>query len=165
MKERMEADNAVRRSMLLTEKERNYSESELQSIFMNIAQAKLDIINIQQNKYSRISHSLKKSLDSKNAELWQAIKDIDYDKVKELTKEKSYDSIIIPIISFVIYKKESTWSLSDKEKIVVDILNQAYTAYPYGYIKVTLDDTGINSYISDKELSKIDHKVSVSLDI
>lgn len=104
-------------------------------------------------------------IENENIELWKAIKKRDYSKLKSSSKDKSYDLIIRPIILSVIFNKKNAWLISDKEEIILDVLNQAYTAYPYGYIKVALEETGINSYIGDNDLSLINDKVSISLKI
>lgn len=153
----------IKRSEKLTNKDINYSRKELGSIYLNIVSAKSDILNITQEQLNSISIALKKAVEAKDQELWKAIVSNNYKQLQELTKDESYDSIIRPIILRVVFEEENAWSLSDKDEIVFDFLNQSFTSYPFGYIKVVLDDKGVNSYITDKELSKLNSKVLSSL--
>ncbi len=145
------------------ERDIDYSYSEIQSIFLNISNAKKDIDAISQENIDRITALLKKELMANNPELWRAIKSQDIKEIDSLTEEFSYDSIVRPIILSVLFDTEDKWSLSDREKIVFDVINQAYTAYPYGYIKVVLQEKLVNDFLGKKSLAKLNDKVMVSL--
>lgn len=157
--------DAIKRSEKLTDKDINYSRKELGNIYLNIVSAKSDILNITQEQLNSISIALKKTVEAKNQQLWKAIVNNNYKQLEELTKDESYDSIIRPIILRVVFEEEKSWSLSDKDEIVFDVLNQSYTSYPFGYIKVVLEDKGVNSYITDEKLSKLNHKVRSSIKV
>lgn len=162
MKKRLAAVKNIKRPED-SEDDLYYSFDDLHTTFIHLKTIKADIKGIDQSKIDRITSRLKYELMASKPQLWAAIKDKNHIQIKLLTETDSLDSIVRPIISDVLYDDPNPWSVSGRDELVLNIVNQAYTAWPYGYIKVNLQKMQVNNYMGHDTLDELNSKVLASL--